>query len=740
VITNRRFLSLSLLASSTALTGTDLAWAETYLVEDQSAYENIIQRVVPGDEVVLADGDWRDFQIVFSAIGTEAKPITLRAETPGGVRIIGQSSLALGGEHLVVSGLTFTDGHSPSNTVVAFKTSDADIAQHVRFTNNVIENFNQPERTQQDSWVVLYGRNNRVDQNAFLGKTNKGMTLIVRLDDERNQQNNHLIEHNYFGPRDPLGGNGGETIRIGTSFTSRTTSGTVVRRNYFERCSGEVEIISMKSEGNVITENVFFESRGSVVFRHGGHNEVSRNVFFGNGVPDTGGVRVINDNQVVRDNYLEGLRGEKFLGALVVMNGVPNSPQNRYHQVENAQILNNTFVDVAHVGLGVGTDDERSAVPVKSAIQSNIFTSASPRPVGLFDDMSGIELSRNYSVNGKFGELGAESDHGLTLKRGANGLLAFDDGDASLDAGAPSDLMVISRDQTGPQYFTKPKQKVGSSQTIKVAAGTEALREAVAAALPGSTLVLPPYQYEVKEPIRIAKPLTIRGTKRFRPTTLIADNGLFQVAAGADLSLENVVVVQSSVEKPVIKAVGQSYGGAYTLALQGVIARVGGGASTVAPLLAADPETFAQSVRVDNLSVSGWMGDLINFDASGREGWYLSDFISITDSKFRNVSGALVTFGRDGRDESTFGPRFELVGSTMTNIGASGSALVLPGIDGLKLTGNTMNEVGRFEIKRRVLGFPFDIGGNDVASSPDVEVRGVAGDVLEADLINGMSQ
>jgi len=94
---------------------------------------------------------------------------------------------------------------------------------------------------------------------------------------------------------------------------------------------------------------VFFESRGTLTLRHGNGNIIEENVFFGNGVDHTGGIRIINKNQTVKNNYLEGLTGYRFGSGFTVMNGVPNSPINRYHQVENATIENQ--VAIASVAL-----------------------------------------------------------------------------------------------------------------------------------------------------------------------------------------------------------------------------------------------------------------------------------------------------------------------------------------------------------------------------------------------------
>ena len=93
----------------------------TSFVQDFTALEKAIQQATPGDEIVLANGTWRDVQIDFYGKGTASQPITLRAENPGKVFLEGKSSLYLGGEHLVVDGLYFRNGYSPRSSIVALK-------------------------------------------------------------------------------------------------------------------------------------------------------------------------------------------------------------------------------------------------------------------------------------------------------------------------------------------------------------------------------------------------------------------------------------------------------------------------------------------------------------------------------------------------------------------------------------------------------------------------------------------
>ena len=160
------------------------AQAGTVLVRSQAEFQKAVEALRPGDTVALANGVWRDFEIEFSGVGTEDMPITLTGEEKGKAVISGQSNLAISGEHLVVSGLVFREGYSPTGEVISFRRSSRELANHSRVTEVVIDHFNNPERTESDSWVVMYGKHNRFDHNHLVGKGNQGVTLAVRLDSE----------------------------------------------------------------------------------------------------------------------------------------------------------------------------------------------------------------------------------------------------------------------------------------------------------------------------------------------------------------------------------------------------------------------------------------------------------------------------------------------------------------------------------------------------------------------------
>ncbi len=152
---------------------------------------------------------------------------------------------------------------------------------------------------------------------------------------------------------------------------------------------------------------------------------MQNNIFFGNGKDHTGGIRVINGDQTIRNNYLEGVTGYRFGSGLTVMNGVPNSKINRYHQVDNANITQNSLINLDHIHFAAGSDAERSAAPINSRFTNNLIVhKESTDGISLFDDVSGIEFAGNIVHNAS--EL--TIDKGFTvenveLARAKNGLL-----------------------------------------------------------------------------------------------------------------------------------------------------------------------------------------------------------------------------------------------------------------------------------------------------------------------------
>ena len=704
----------SLVLAAIALAAAPAA-AEQVLVRSPGEYDAAIEAAQPGDTILLADGEWRDFDLVVRGDGTGHAPLTVAAQTPGGVVLTGQSSLRLGGSHLVVSGLVFRNGYSPRGDVIAFRVDSEKLAFDSRVTQTVIDGFSKPDRYESDYWVAIYGKRNRFDHNHLEGKTNKGVTLAVRLDSENSRENGHRIDHNYFGPRQSLGSNGGETLRIGTSHYSMFDSKTIVENNVFDRTDGEVEIISSKSGGNTFRGNLFLRSRGNLTLRHGDGNLVERNIFLGHGKDYTGGIRVINRDQTVRDNYMEGLRGTGFSSALAVMNGVPNSPVNRYVEVENAQITGNSILDSARIGFGVGADEERSAAPSKTVFARNLMSaSGSDAFLSAASDVSGIAFDGNVVLSGTVDPALAKIARGAAeLERAKNGLLY--PRDPAIDAvGAPRDLAPIGLEEVGVDWYPKPKDASpfeSSGRRVTIAPGVDALVAAVEVAQPGDVIELAPGRHVVERTIALDKAITIRGTGPDKPVILFSRPSLIELREGGDLQLVHLVIDGSLAPDSVGNSVIRTTIYPVQSNMQIEFERVEVRNLTVNKsfnVLTLGKSTFADRIAIRDSAFSDISGTVISVASETEDyGQYNVEYLDVADSSFENIGGPIADVYRGGRDESTFGPAVTLSNNTLRTVGraatnGSGAALHLHGVQIARIEGNTVSQSAPLRIVHTV--------------------------------------
>jgi poly(beta-D-mannuronate) lyase len=370
--------------------------ARTVPVRSRSELARAISQIQPGDTIVMADGRWEDVQIQLTAAGSAELPITLTAQTPGKVILTGRSNVKLLGSHLTVRGLVFKDGHAPnSEVIIVGDHRHGPDSAHCRITECTILNFNPDTKGSEGIWVSLSGSQHRVDHCYFEGKTDKGPTLAILLDKVRSAPNQHLVEFNHFGPRPDFGGNGAETIRIGTGAFSTQISATRIEHNLFEACDGELEIISIKSWRNLVRGNVFLRCKGTLTFRQGQQNLAEGNVFFGGGVDDTGGIRIISVDQTVKNNLMMGLRGTGMRSALSMMNGAPGATVGNYAPVVRALMQSNTFIDVSAITMGLGANAERSQAPTSSLFQDNLIVGGPKDLFVISSPITGIAFTGN---------------------------------------------------------------------------------------------------------------------------------------------------------------------------------------------------------------------------------------------------------------------------------------------------------------------------------------------------------
>lgn len=720
-----RFLRLSVGILLSLLSYQSLA--KDITVGSDAELKKAIAQAKAGDNIVLKDGTYRDIQIEFFAEGTKEKPIVLRAQTPGNVFIEGQSNLQLGGSYLVVQDLHFRNGYTPSKALIRFKIDDDKIAFHSKVTNIVIEEFTQADREVTDQWIQFWGQHNELSHSYIAGKSNFGPTVMVMLKGNQHVNNHHQIINNHFGPRPRKGGPHGETMQIGDSSTSMTPSYTNVENNYFERCNGEVEIISSKSNFNSFKNNVFFESEGSLVLRHGNYATIDGNVFIGDGESKFyGGIRVINTGHWVTNNYFYKLKGEEFRAPIAVMNGIPKAPMNRYNQVTDAVVAYNTWVDSPtpwyfSVGYNVDNSDVlpkseiRSARPVRTIFANNLIYNAETahKPIFNYDKVDGITFKNNISNHENKSDVTSDgltkqafsmtkvSDYLYVPKENQSDVYhGFDFAKIKTDlfgnprsdnnsVGAtvnpvPDNASLIDTANYGTSWFTA-KQSISQATTHKVATTAELMSKLKVAAS-GDVIELTAANYSVDQALSVGKEITLVSANKANKSTLnfSSNKTAFLMLPKGNLTLDSVII-KGNQQQHGFATLDKNMSKAYNLTLKNAEVR------DFDAVLSVSKGSFADAITVeDSLIQNNQNGFLLNQETNDK-GDYNAEFVTIRNNTFKQIAGTIVDFHRGGYDESTIGGVLTFAGNTVSDSGKSSADSILiknRGIVNVELSNN----------------------------------------------------
>lgn len=706
------------------------------LVKNSEELNTALKDSKAGDEIVLANGIWKDVEIKFRGKGTEGNPIVLRAETPGKVSIEGQSYLKFGGEYLVVEGLHFKNGFSPSNAVIDFKISHKDsldeIANNCKVTNCVIEDFNKPKRDNSDLWVQFWGRHNELSNCYIAGKTNRGPTVRVSIAGVESIKNYHQIINNHFGPRPVKGGPSGETIQLGDSYTSMSPSHTLVANNLFEECNGEVEVISSKTNFNEFRNNVFYKSEGSLVTRHGNYVTIDGNYFIGDGVNENyGGIRIINTGHWVTNNYFYNLKGKSFRSPLAVMNGIPKSPLNRYNQVTDVVVAYNTYVNCSSPWqFGVGQNLAQSEVLPASEIRSARAIRTTVANNVIYNE-NGLEniVVENDKADGVLFKNNVVDNQGVDFKDFNGGIVEVDlelkqiSDNIYLPIGIPnemeayngfdfntieSDLFGTSRknnkiigavvgvDVTNPNILDKSKygttwysnEVEAKEPTTHSVSNVEELQSKIDEAANGDIIALSEGVFNISKSIVVNKSITVQSQGNNKAELVYsgkADSPLFSLQPKGKLTINNVT----------LKGNNSNY--AFASLKEGMSNHFGltvsnSEISDFNYVLKVYKESFAERITFENTSLSNCENGLELSEETNDKGDYNTEYLTIDNCNFSNVKANVIDYYRGGYDESTIGGNLLVKNSTFTNCGAkekNGILLNHYGIINVDITENT---------------------------------------------------
>ncbi|MGY8915089.1 MAG: chondroitinase-B domain-containing protein [Flavobacteriales bacterium] len=677
-------------------------------VNDIGELNEAIKNCKPGDYISLANGVWKDVEIKFYGHGTKEKPITLTAEEKGKVTIEGVSNLKLGGNYLIVDGLHFKNGYTPSKNVIQFKIDNDSIANNSKVTQCVIEEFTQLDRDVSDHWIEFWGRHNELSHSYLAGKSNFGPTIMIGLEGNENIYNYHKIINNHFGPRPRKGGPHGETIQLGSSGTSMTPSHTLVANNFFERCNGEIEIISSKSNFNEFRNNVFFESEGSLVLRHGNYATIDGNIFIGNDNSKfIGGIRVINTGHWITNNYFYKIKGAEFRSALAVMNGIPKSPLNRYNQVTDVVVAHNTYVDCNSpwqfsVGSNVSQSDVlpateiRSARPERVLLANNVIYNhvADEYPIINYDKVDGVTFKNNIINNENKSDVRPEGliTEDFTVVKKSDNLFVLNDNRSAVYAGF--DFGTISKDffgtdrtpdnnsigafinpiqenvnllestKYGTNWFSSQKKK-STPKTFNVSSA-KTLEKALEKANSGDIISLAKGVYNVKSSFAINKNITIVSAQKNNKAEIkfSSPRTAFELHPKGNLRLRDVDLTGNQSQNT-FTTLDKNMSKAYNLFMDNVVIK------NFQSVLEVSQGSFADTISVANSTFKNCdRGFMLNKETNDG-GDYNAEFVTISNSTFDNIKETVLDYYRGGYDESTIGGNLTLKNNLFTNSGKS---------------------------------------------------------------------
>ena len=704
------------------------------LVSDPLELEVAIKNGKPGDHIVLKNGVWKDLEIKFRGKGTKENPIIMCAETPGKVSLEGKSYLKFGGEYLIVKDLIFQNGYSPSDAVVNFRINNKEVANNCKLTNCVILDFNKLQRDESDLWIEFWGRNNKLSNSYISGKTNKGPTVRVSIAGLESINNYHQITNNHFGPRPVKGGPSGETIQLGNSYTSMSPSHTLVANNLFEKCNGEVEVISSKTNFNEFRNNVFYLCEGSVVTRHGNYATIDGNFFIGDGVnKNIGGIRIINTGHWVTNNYFFKLIGKNFRSPLAVMNGIPKSPLNRYNQVTDVVVAYNTYVNCEspwQFGVGQNLDQKevlpkseiRSARPIRTTIANNIVynSKGNKNIVVEHDKADGVTFVSNIVDNKGVDfnifdkgilkeslELKKISDHvfipyGIsnevdaykgfdfnTIKKDLFGNARNDQ--QSIGASVSTDVVnpnILDKSKYGASWFSN--QQVPKKPVVHEIVMDDNIQKKIDAAQDGHVLDLKGGSYKINKSILINKTITITSSNKKAKINFSSNvnTPLFSLSPKGNLTIEKVNLDGNEMNFA-FASLQKNMSHHFGLSVSDVEI------SNFKYALKVYKQSFSERISFKNTTISNCENGLELSEETNDKGDYNTEYLTIDNCIFNNVKKNVIDYYRGGYDESTIGGNLSITNSTFINSGSKEKNKILlnhKGIVNVKINNNTFKD------------------------------------------------
>jgi hypothetical protein len=234
----------------------------TETVSSANALQAALSQAGPGTTIIVREGSYNgDFTL--SKSGNAAKPITIRAD---GQVVFTDGIFTLKGSYAILMGMSFDNGMV---TV---------LGNYNRVTRNVFKN-GKPGGNESKLHSAVHtagpAQYNRIDHNEVV----KWQRRAIRNTELESGTKGNRFDHNYLHDLKGVWGNAGEAFQVGTGPNHvRYSPETIIEYNLVDGHALESEIVSLKSNGNIVQGNTFANSpKGTIQTRTGARNKLLNN-------------------------------------------------------------------------------------------------------------------------------------------------------------------------------------------------------------------------------------------------------------------------------------------------------------------------------------------------------------------------------------------------------------------------------------------------------------------------------
>jgi poly(beta-D-mannuronate) lyase len=434
----------------------------TVSVDSIESMMNAISSALPGDHIVLKNGvydtaEWLASHSVNNVLvrwvdGTATDPVVITAETVGGVEMTGPAGFRFYDvSYIIIRGFVFS--HSQDNSPFTDDMAiQCDRCDYVRFTRN---SFALTTSTNISSdWLGItsdLSEHNRIDHNIFKNKGTEGVFLFI-FGDNGDMAKYSTVDQNHFYNQYYSGGNGGECMRIGNSERGLKNAYTTVEYNLFEKCSGDIEAVTIKSSSNTFRANTFRDNVGSLTFRHGNNNVADGNFF----LDGKGGIRSYGHDHKIINNYFQGLSGTGSLISLVIGSGTVeedlNYSNSMHSRSKNVLVAFNTFYNNQNTYMRIG-ENFRTLHPQNITVAHNLLVGNSGTLVN-YDEGESIVWTKNILYGSAYkGNMPAEGYSIIDpmLVQGTDNLYRLSPASPAIDQASASSYPAVTTDMDGQE-------------------------------------------------------------------------------------------------------------------------------------------------------------------------------------------------------------------------------------------------------------------------------------------------